>query len=42
MKSNRQTTAISSRVLAALLSEKIVVTGLRLKVQKAARQIVNA
>jgi len=42
MKSNCQATAVTSRVLAALLSEKIVVTALRLKVQKAARQIVNA
>ena len=35
-------TVISSRALAALLSEKIVVTGLRLKGAKGARQIVNA
>ena len=42
MKSNCQATAVTSRVLAALLSEKIVVTALRLKVQKAASQIVNS
>ena len=42
MKSNCTAIATVLPVIAVLLSEKIVVTALRLKVQKAARQIVNA
>ncbi|HWP52571.1 MAG TPA: hypothetical protein VN476_00480 [Pyrinomonadaceae bacterium] len=42
MKSNYKATGITSLVLAAIFSEKIVLAGLRSKVQKTAEQIVNA
>jgi hypothetical protein len=42
MKSNWNATATTSPVLAALLSERIVLPALKSKVQKTAGQIVNA